>query len=115
MQHIVSAVAACGALDAGSVILAHRFSCAAACGIFQDPRIEQGIPSIARWILNHWATREALTISSVSFHVILSDSSSVNSCDVCVPVGRVELRVLLLCRLGHLLCSIHSGLAFRIC
>ena len=41
-----------------SLIVAHRLSCPAACGIFQN-RDWTCVPCISMWILNHWTTREA--------------------------------------------------------
>ena len=46
---------------AGSVIVAHRPSCSAACGILPDQG-SNPCPCIGRQTLNHCATREALTI-----------------------------------------------------
>ena len=42
----------------GSVVVAHRFSCPMACGIFPDQGLT-GIPGIAEWSPNQWTTREA--------------------------------------------------------
>ena len=44
---------------AGSVAVVHGLSCPKVCGIFPD----QGsnfVPSIDRWVLNHWITRKVL-------------------------------------------------------
>ena len=38
--------------------MAHRLSSSVACGIFPDQG-SNSVPCIARWILNHWTTREA--------------------------------------------------------
>ena len=58
-----------GSRHAGSVVVAHRLSCSAACGIFPD----QGsnlCPCIGRWILNHCATREVpmLTFKGIIYY-----------------------------------------------
>ena len=43
-----------------SLVIALRLSCSLGCGILvPQPGIEPMSP-IARWILNHWTTREAL-------------------------------------------------------
>ena len=47
-----------GSRSQASVVVARGLRCLSECGIF----LEQGstrVPCIARWILNHWATREA--------------------------------------------------------
>ena len=49
-----------GSRCAGSVVVAHGPSCSAACGIFPDQGLNP-CPCIGRQILNHCATREALT------------------------------------------------------
>ena len=40
-----------------SVVVVHRLSCPMTCGIFLDRGLN-GVPCIARQIINHWTTRE---------------------------------------------------------
>ena len=56
---LVSLVAEQSSRVAGSVVLAHRLSCLAACGIFPDQGSNPCL-ALGRWILNHWTPREAL-------------------------------------------------------
>ena len=60
----------CGAQALGmraSVVVAHRLSCSAACGIFPN-RARTHVPCIGRQILNHCTTREA-PIMGFLYHV----------------------------------------------
>ena len=41
-----------------SVLVAHELSCSAACRVFPDQELN-GVSCTGRWIVNHWATREA--------------------------------------------------------
>ena len=44
---------------AGSVVVVRELSCPAACGNLSSlTRGRTGVPCVARWILNHWTTRE---------------------------------------------------------
>ena len=42
----------------GSEAVVHALSCPAACGIHFPTRDQTPIPCTARWILNHWTTKE---------------------------------------------------------
>ena len=42
----------------GSVVVAHRLSCPASCGILLDRGYWTHIPCTGRWIFNHWTIRE---------------------------------------------------------
>ena len=46
----------------GSVVVAHRLSCSAACGIAPDQGLNP-VSCIGRWIFYHGATREALFLT----------------------------------------------------
>ena len=62
--------------SAGPVLVARGLSCSGACGICPD----QGwtcVFCIGRRILYHWATREALHVSSSCFHISLKLFSSI--------------------------------------
>ena len=48
-----------------SVVVAHGLSCPVACGIFLDPRDWAPVSCIGRWSLNHWTTREVLSVLSL--------------------------------------------------
>ena len=58
MQHVGFAVAAPGLSSTGSAVVVHGLSCSVACGIFLD-RDQTRVSCVGRWILYHWATREA--------------------------------------------------------
>ena len=51
----------CGSLavEQRSIVMAHMLSCSVACGIFQDQGSKPNVSCISRWILYHWASREA--------------------------------------------------------
>ena len=55
---VASLVAASGLQSTGSAAMAHGLRCASARGIFPDQRSNH-VSCIGRWILYHWATREA--------------------------------------------------------
>ena len=58
-----------GLESAGSVVVAHGLSCSVACGIFRT-RAQTRVPCIGRRVLNHWATREAPSLTfSASFGI----------------------------------------------
>ena len=64
LWHVGSVVAVPELQSTGSVVVVHGLSCSVACGIFPDWDTSQtSVPCIARWILNHWATREASVMS----------------------------------------------------
>ena len=62
-----------------SVVVAHTLNCSVARGIFPD-RDRTYVPCIARQILNHWTTREALTVVLICISVI----SELNIFPVCL-------------------------------
>ena len=53
------------ALSVGSVVVAHKLSCSAACGIFLDLRWNL-CPCISRQILKLWTTRQVQTLYILS-------------------------------------------------
>ena len=65
LWNVGSVVVACGLQSAGSVVVAHRLSCPAACGIFSDQGLNP-CPLHDRRILNHYTTREVLQLCSCS-------------------------------------------------
>ena len=60
LWHMGSVIVALGLQSAGSVVVGHRLSCSAACGIFLD---QGSNPFPLHWqaVLNHCATREVQT------------------------------------------------------
>ena len=63
-----SAVAIPGPSSTDSVVVMHRLSSSAACGIFLDRRVNR-VSCTDRWILYHWATREAQYLKVLYMHV----------------------------------------------
>ena len=63
---VVHGLSSCGsrALECGSVVVARGLSCPVACALFPHQG-SNWVPCFARWILNHWTTREALVLSLV--------------------------------------------------
>ena len=63
---VAHGLSSCGsrALERGSVVVARGLSSPVACALFLDQG-SNWVPCIARWILNHWTTREALVLSLV--------------------------------------------------
>ena len=57
LWHVGSVVVARRLQSAGSVVVAHGFSCSKACGIFPDRGLNH-VPCTGRRILNHRTTRE---------------------------------------------------------
>ena len=57
-----------GLLIVVASLVAHRLSYSSARGISQI-RNRTAVPRIARWILNHWTTSEALYHSISIFHI----------------------------------------------
>ena len=55
LWHTGSVVVARGLQSAGSVVVAYRLSCSAACGIFPGQGLNR-VPCVGRQILNHCAT-----------------------------------------------------------
>ena len=71
-----SVVVARGLQSTGSVVVAHRLSCSAACGIFPDQGSNR-VPCLGKRILNHCATRDV-----PKFPFIGSEFLSVGTIDI---------------------------------
>ena len=75
---VASLVAEHGLYHSGpSVVGAHGLSCSPACGIFLDRGLHLCVPSIVRWILNHWTTREVLNLEYLKPTCAFQRSNSV--------------------------------------
>ena len=66
----VSLLVALRLYSAGSVVVVHGVSYSKACGIFLDQGLNP-CPLLSRWILYHWATREAQGPSDQVFYPCL--------------------------------------------
>ena len=66
---------------AGSVVVAHRLSCPAACGITVPNRDQTCIPRIGRPILSHWTTRESQQVIFLSFGFFICKTGLVMVCE----------------------------------